>query len=135
LRKIKINVSSPNISLDVRVRMLRIYIGSYKIRTSGDSAYIHIPTKLALQLSTRKVKVIMQVISGGCNDATLHGSVMIFPATLTQVGETFRLKIPKKFLLLAKRIKECGTVDVWLEPRSENWKNRKAFYYGDPRET
>lgn len=116
--------------MGVRIGMIKIYAGSYKIRTSGEAAYIHVPAKIALQLSTRKVKVIMQVDSRGCNDATLHGSVMIFPATLTQVGETFRLKIPRKFLLLAKRIKDCGFVDVWLEPRPEDWIAKRSGAYG-----
>jgi hypothetical protein len=105
--------------------MMRVYVGSYKIRTSKDVAYIHIPVKLALQLGTRRVRVFMQVASRECNNLAFHGTVIIFPATLTRVGDTFRLKLPKKYLSLAERIKDCSFVDVWLEPRLEDWKTKK----------
>ena len=96
--------------------MLKLFIGSYRIRLSGDSAYFHVPAKLAIQLGTRKVKVIMRINSRECSETSFHGDIIIFPATLTQVGDTFRIKIPRKFISLAQRIKDCGFVDVWLEP-------------------
>ena len=109
---------------------MRIYVGSYRVRTSGGAIYVHIPFKLALQLGTRKVKVIMQINSRECNETSFHGDIMIFPATLTPVGDTFRIKIPRKFILLAQRIKDCGFVDVWLEPRFEDWKTKRSETYG-----
>jgi hypothetical protein len=91
-------------------------MGSYKIRLSSGGAYIHVPAKLVAQLGMRRAKVIMQIDSRECADTIFHGSVITFPATLTRVGDTFRVKIPKKFVPLVERVKDCATVDVWLEP-------------------
>jgi len=96
--------------------LTRIYIGTYRIRMSSGVAYFHVPIKLVHHLGTRRVRVIMRVDSRGCNDLTIHGSLIIFPATLTRIGDTFRIKIPKKFYLLANKIKDCGLIEVWLEP-------------------
>jgi hypothetical protein len=101
----------------------RLYLGVYKLRSSGGCYYFHIPVRLA-SLETRRVRVLMQINAGGCGKV-YHGSIIVFPATLTQVGESFRTRIPSKFRSLAESVKDCGSVDVWIEPIPGHFNRRK----------
>jgi hypothetical protein len=101
------------------VLVASLYVGCYRLRASGGAYYIHIPMRLASQIGSRKVKVVMRVDSRACNEGEMHGATLVFPATLTRVGSTFRVKLPSRYNSLASKIVECGTVDVWLAPRTE----------------
>lgn len=102
----------------------RLYLGVYKLRSSGGCYYFHIPVRLA-SLGTRRVRVLMQINAGGCGNKVYHGSIIVFPATLTQVGESFRIRIPSKFRSLAESVKDCGSVDVWIELIPDHFNRRK----------
>ena len=96
-----------------------LYMGCYRLRVSRGAYYIHIPMRLAMQVGSRKVRVVMRVDSRACDGAEMHGTTLAFPATLTRVGSTFRIKLPSRYNSLAERIIDCATVDVWLAPRTE----------------
>jgi hypothetical protein len=96
-----------------------LYMGCYRLRSSRGTYYVHIPMRLALQIGLRKVWVMMRVNSRGCDGGEMHGITLAFPATLTRVGSTFRIKLPSRYNSLAARIIDCGTVDIWLAPRTE----------------
>jgi hypothetical protein len=93
-----------------------LYVGGYKVRAGGGSFYIHIPVKLASQLGYRKVRVIMRVDARSCPEQDAHGVTLVFPATLTRVGSTYRLRIPSKYHHLMEKVSDCAIMDVWLEP-------------------
>jgi hypothetical protein len=95
---------------------LGLYIGEYTLRSSGGAFYVYVPVKLAEQLKTRKVRVVARVDARGCQDSSIHGAILAFPATLTKVGSSFRLRLPSRYGKLAGRIHKCGSVELWLEP-------------------
>jgi hypothetical protein len=95
---------------------ISLYVGGYRVRVGGGSYYVHIPVKLASQLGYRRVRVVMRVDARSCPEQDAHGVTLAFPATLTRVGSTYRLRIPSKYHHLMGRILDCGVVDVWLEP-------------------
>jgi hypothetical protein len=66
----------------------RLYLGVYKLRSSGGCYYFHIPVRLA-SLETRRVR------------------------------------IPSKFRSLAESVKDCGSVDVWIEHIPDHFNHRK----------
>jgi hypothetical protein len=98
------------------VLALGLYMGSYEICSSGGSYYIYVPIKLASQLKTRKVRVVARVDARGCEDSSVHGAILAFPATLTKVGSSYRIRLPNRYSKLAERIHKCGSVELWLEP-------------------
>lgn len=95
---------------------LGLYMGSYEICSSRGSHYIYVPVKLASQLKTRKVRVVARVDARNCEDMSIHGAVLAFPATLTKVGSSYRIRLPNRYSKLAERIHKCGSVELWLEP-------------------
>jgi hypothetical protein len=97
----------------------RIYAGRYRLRYSSGVFYFHIPIKIAENLGTRRVRVTAMANAGDCNDKTYHGSVIVFRATLIYIGGTIRIRIPKKYSNLCRSIRDCGSIDVWLEPIPE----------------
>jgi hypothetical protein len=96
--------------------VFEIYVGEYEVRASRDQVYVHIPRKLADQLGTRRVVIDATINAELCEDKSLHGRRMIFPATLTPVGQTYRLKIPSRYRELA-RYKDCVKLRISLAPR------------------
>jgi hypothetical protein len=101
---------------NMRISPIGLYMGGYRVRVSGGSYYVHIPVKLASQLGYRTVRAIMRVDARGCPEQDAHGVTLVFPATLTRVGSTYRLRIPSKYHHLIGKISDCAVVDVWLEP-------------------
>jgi hypothetical protein len=98
------------------VLALGLYMGSYEIRSGGGSHYIYVPVRLASQLKTRKVRVVARVDARGCEDLRIHGAILAFPATLTKVGSSYRIRLPSRYSKLAGRIQKCGSLELWLEP-------------------
>jgi len=98
------------------VLALGLYIGSYRISCSKGTFYIYVPVRLASQLKTRKVRVVARVDARDCEDSSVHGTIMAFPATLTNVGSSYRIRLPNRYRRLAERIHKCGSVELWLEP-------------------
>jgi hypothetical protein len=98
------------------IGVFEIYIGEYEVRTSMGQVYVHVPRKLANQLGTRKVIVDATINAELCEERSLHGRRMIFPATLTPVGQTYRLKIPSRYREIA-RYKDCTKLRISLAPR------------------
>jgi hypothetical protein len=86
-----------------------------KFCSSGGSYYIYVPIKLASQLKTRKERVVARVDARGCEDSSVHGVILAFPATLTKVGSSYRIRLPSRYNKLAERIRKCGSVELWLE--------------------
>jgi len=104
----------------------RIYAGRYELRSSHDLFYFHIPVKIAENLGSRMVRATAMVNADGCSDKKYSGSVIVFRATLIYIGGTIRIRIPKRFSDLCRSIKDCGSIDVWLEPIPEIWSRRKG---------
>jgi hypothetical protein len=95
---------------------LGLYIGEYTLRSSGGAFYVYVPVKLAAQLKTRKARVVARVDARDCQDSSIHGVILAFPATLTKVGSSYRIRLPNRYRRLAERIHKCGSVELWLEP-------------------
>jgi hypothetical protein len=95
---------------------LGLYMGEYALRNSGGAFYVYVPVKLAEQLKTRKVRVVARVDARSCEDPSVHGAILAFPATLTRVGSSYRIRLPSRYGKLAERIHKCGSVELWLEP-------------------
>lgn len=95
-----------------------LYVGEHAIRMGGGRAYVHIPKKAVEGFTSRKVKVMAKVNASGCADRSAHGSMLSFPATLVEAGGTYRLNLPSYYLSLASKIADCGSLEVWLAPRS-----------------
>jgi hypothetical protein len=95
---------------------LGLYIGEYTLRSSGGAFYVYVPVKLATQLKTRKVRVVARVDARSCQDSSIHGAILAFPATLTRVGSSYRIRLPSRYGKLAERIHRCGSLELWLEP-------------------
>jgi hypothetical protein len=107
------------------LNLYRVYSGRYRLRSSSGVFYFHVPIKIAEGLSSRKVRVTAMANAGDCGDKTFHGSVIVFRATLIYIGGTIRIRIPKRFNDLCRSIKDCGSIDVWLEPLPETiWGRR-----------
>ncbi|MDT7888231.1 MAG: hypothetical protein RQ885_04560 [Desulfurococcales archaeon] len=104
----------------------RIYAGRYRLRTSSDVFYFHIPVKIAENLGARRVRVTAMISAEGCSNKIYHGSTIVFRATLIYVGGTIRIRIPNRYSELCKIIKDCGSIDVWLEPIPEIWRRGKG---------
>jgi hypothetical protein len=104
---------------------LKIYVGRYRLRYSSGVFYFHIPLKIAENLGARKVRVTAVADAAGCDDKKYHGSMIVFTATLIYIGGTIRIRIPKRYSELCRSIKDCGSIDVWLEPIPETiWGRR-----------
>jgi hypothetical protein len=93
-----------------------VYVGEFEIRTSGGQVYVHIPRKLVDQLGTRKVIVEALINADRCEDKMLHNRRLIFLATLTPVGQTYRLKLPARYKGLAQ-LKDCARLNITIAPR------------------
>jgi hypothetical protein len=104
----------------------RIYAGRYRVRTSSNVFYFHIPIKIAENLGSRRARVTAMINADDCNDKKYSGSVIVFRATLIYIGGTIRIRIPRRYSELCKSIKECGSIDVWLEPLPEIIWNRRG---------
>jgi hypothetical protein len=95
-----------------------LYVGEHEIRVAGGRAYIHIPVKAVEGFKSRRVRVIARVEATKCEDRSVNGSILSFPATLVNAGGTFRINLPSYYLSLALKIVGCGSLQVWLEPKS-----------------
>jgi hypothetical protein len=98
---------------------LKFYVGRYRLRSSGGVFYFHIPVKIAENVGTRRARVTAVVNAGECGDKTYNGSTIVFRATLIYIGGTIRIRIPRRYSELCRSIKDCGSIDVWLEPIPE----------------
>jgi hypothetical protein len=94
-----------------------LYVGDHRVRVAGGRAYLHIPTRAVEGFRSRKVRVVARVNADKCDDKSIHGSILNFPATLINAGGTFRVNLPSYYLSLASKIVNCGNLQVWLEPR------------------
>ncbi len=94
-----------------------LYVGEHQVRVAGGRAYFHIPVEAVEGFRGRKVKVVARVIADKCDDKNIHGSILSFPATLIEAGGTYRVNLPSYYLSLALKIVNCGSLQVWLEPR------------------
>jgi hypothetical protein len=94
-----------------------LYVGEHLIRIGGGRAYIHIPVKAVEEFRSRKVKVTARVNASRCEDRSIHGSILSFPATLVNAGGTYRINLPSYYFTLASKIAHCGGLEVWLAPR------------------
>jgi hypothetical protein len=52
--------------------------------------------------------------------------MIVFTATLIYIGGTIRIRIPKRYADLCRSIKDCGSIDVWLEPIPEIWRRGRG---------
>ena len=104
----------------------RIYAGRYRLRYSSGVFYFHIPIKIAENLGSRRARVTAMINADDCNDKKYSGSVIVFRATLIYVGGTIRIRVPKKYSDLCRSIKDCGSIDVWLEPIPEIWRRGRG---------
>jgi hypothetical protein len=93
------------------------YVGEHEIRMSRNRAYIHVPKKAVEVFKSRRVKVLARVNASKCDDMSIHGSILSFPATLINAGGTFRVNLPSYYYSLALKLANCGSLEVWLEPR------------------
>jgi hypothetical protein len=105
---------------------LKIYVGRYRLRYSSGVFYFHIPLKIAENLGTRRARVTAVVNAGECDNKIYHGSTIVFRATLIYIGGTIRIRIPARYSDLCRSIKECGSIDVWLEPIPEIWRRGRG---------
>ena len=104
---------------------LKFYVGRYRLRSSQNLFYFHIPVKIAENVGTRRARVTAVINAGECGDKTYNGSTIVFRATLIYIGGTIRIRIPRRYSELCKIIKDCGSIDVWLEPLPETiWGRR-----------
>ncbi len=94
-----------------------LYVGEHLVRISRGRAYVHIPKKAVEGFTSRKVKVLARVNANRCEDRSVHGSILSFPATLVNAGGTFRVNLPSYYYTLALKIASCGSLEVWLAPR------------------
>jgi hypothetical protein len=94
-----------------------LYVGEHLVRISKGRAYVHIPKKAVEGFTSRKVKVLARVNADRCEDSSVHGSLLSFPATLVEAGGTYRLNLPSYYLSLASKIADCGSLELWLAPR------------------
>jgi hypothetical protein len=94
-----------------------LYVGEHELRIGGGRAYVHIPRKAVGGFTSRKVKVTARVNASRCEDRSAHGSLLIFPATLVEMGGTYRLNLPSYYYSLASKIAGCGSLEIWLAPR------------------
>jgi hypothetical protein len=94
-----------------------LYVGEHEVRVAGGRAYLHIPVKAVEGFRSRRVKVVARVNADKCDDKSIHGSILSFPATLVNAGGTYRVNLPSYYLSLASKITNCGSLEVWLEPR------------------
>jgi hypothetical protein len=93
-----------------------LYLGKYRVRSSGSEFYFHIPRKL-VDPNLKRVRVLIRVDASGCVDKTYHGSTVMFRASLTRIGDSsYRIKIPSRFRSMAMCIRDCGSLDVWIAP-------------------
>jgi hypothetical protein len=97
----------------------RVYAGRYQLRSSQGLFYFHIPLKIVENLGTKRARVTAMISAEGCSNKIYHGSTIVFRATLIYIGGTIRIRIPKRYSELCRSIKECGSIDVWLEPLPE----------------
>jgi hypothetical protein len=104
----------------------KMYAGKYQMRSSNDVFYFHIPLKIAENLGSRRARVTAMVNADGCDNKIYHGSIIVFRATMIYIGGTIRIRIPKRYADLCRSIKECGSIDVWLEPIPETMWNRRG---------
>jgi hypothetical protein len=103
----------------------RVYAGRYRLRSSQDLFYFHIPLKIVENLGSRRARVTAAIIAEGCSNKIYHGSTIVFRATLIYIGGTIRIRIPTRYSELCRSIKDCGSIDVWLEPIPETiWGRR-----------
>jgi hypothetical protein len=103
----------------------KIYAGRYRLRSSHNLFYFHIPVKIVESLGSRRARVTAMVNADGCSDKKYSGSVIVFRATLIYIGGTIRIRIPSRYSELCKSIIDCGSIDVWLEPIPETiWGRR-----------
>ena len=105
---------------------LKIYVGRYRLRYSSGVFYFHIPLKIAEHVGSKRVRVTAVADAAGCDDKKYHGSMIVFTATLIYIGGTIRIRIPRRYSELCKIIKDCGSIDVWLEPLPEMIWNRRG---------
>lgn len=98
------------------LHIFALYVGEYTVRASGGQIYVHIPRRLVDQLGTRRVIVEAIIDAQKCEDKTLHNRRLLFPATLTQVGQTYRLKLPTRYKELAQ-LKDCVKLSITIAPR------------------
>jgi hypothetical protein len=97
-----------------------IYLGKYRVRSSGSEFYFHVPRKL-VDSGLHRVRVVIRVDASGCVDKSYHGSTVMFRASLTRIGgSSYRIKIPTRFRSMAWSIKDCGSLDVWIAPILED---------------
>jgi hypothetical protein len=96
-----------------------IYAGRHTVRSGGDRIYVHIPSDVALEVKSKRVRVTAIVNSEKCVERILHGSVITFVASLVKVGATFRINIPAHYSPMVSRISDCGSLDLWLAPHTE----------------
>ena len=93
-----------------------LYAGEHALRYSGNRAYVHLPIKTVEGLTGRKVKVIARVNARGCKDGNDHDQLISFMATLVKTGRTYRVTLPSYYAPLAMRIRDCGSLEIWLIP-------------------
>jgi hypothetical protein len=104
----------------------KIYAGRYRLRSSHNLFYFHIPVKIAENIGTRRARVTAMISAEGCSNKIYHGSTIVFRATLIYIGGTIRIRIPKRYADLCRSIKDCGSIDVWLEPIPEIWRRGRG---------
>jgi hypothetical protein len=125
-KSICLNFLRLDISGDGLVIALRIYAGRYRLRSSHDVFYFHIPLKIVEGLGSRRVRVTAMINAEGCSNKIYNGSTIVFRATLIYIGGTIRIRIPRRYSELCKIIKDCGSIDVWLEPIPEIWRRGRG---------
>jgi hypothetical protein len=96
-----------------------IYAGRHTVRAGGGRVYVHIPSDVASEVKSRRVRVVAIVNSERCSERTLHGSILTFVASLVKVGSTYRINIPSHYTPAVSKISDCGSLDLWLSPLTE----------------
>jgi hypothetical protein len=104
------------------VTTLWFLIGEVRVKSCKGRLYIHIPSKFADQLGTRKVVVRAIVNLEGCRAdisslGLSSGDILVFSATLTPVNGSYRITIPSKASRVLARLGDCVRLYVSIAPR------------------
>jgi hypothetical protein len=102
-----------------------VYVGELRVRsTRTGPTYIHIPRKLVESLGVKRVVVRAHVIPqvdrcGGdklVKLLPLTYTSIVFKATLTLSGFSYRAYIPVRYAKPLKEVQDCVTLNVYIAP-------------------
>jgi hypothetical protein len=98
-----------------------VYVGELRVRASrAGLAYIHIPPRIARPLRAKRVtvKATVKLLEGCDKKYSLPPINLVFNATLTYIGGTYRVTLPAKAVKPLKGMLECLALDVFIAPEA-----------------